>query len=100
MLLDAKAPKSLIHNLTARQRLVEAVFADSIENFMRNFRCASAILNDANYSHLSIRLIKHNATSGNSTSYMLSYMYPVYKAGQGDRGMRPLSPRFLTQVDC
>jgi hypothetical protein len=86
MLLDAKAPNGLIHNLKARQRLVEAVFADSIENFMRNFRCASAILNDADYSHLPIRLIKHNATSGNSTSYMLSYMHPVYKSGQSDSG--------------
>jgi hypothetical protein len=100
MSLDAQAPNSLIRNLIARQRHVELVFADSIEKFMRSFRCASAILNETNYSYLSIRLIKHNATSGNSTSYMLSYMHPVYKAGQRDSGMRPLSPRFLVQADC
>jgi hypothetical protein len=85
--LDAKAPNGLIRNLIARQRLVEAVFTESIEKFMRSFRCASTILSEANYSYLSIRLIKHNATSGNSTSYMLSYMHPVYKAGQRDSGM-------------
>ena len=33
------------------------------------------------------RLIKHNATSGNYSSYMLSYMHPVYRAGQSDSGM-------------
>jgi hypothetical protein len=46
-------------------------------------------------SYLSIRLIKHNATSGNLTSYMLSYMQPVYKAGQRDSGMRPFLPNIL-----
>jgi hypothetical protein len=85
--LDAKAPKGLIRNLIARQRLVEAAFGDNIEKFMRSFRYASAILNETNYSYLSIRLIKHNATSGNSTSYVLSYMHQVYKVGQSDSGM-------------
>lgn len=99
MSLDAKAPNGLIRNLAARQRLVEAAFGDSVEKFMQGFRCASAILNEANYSYLSIRLIKHNATSGNSTSYMLSYMHPVYEAGQRDYGMQPLSPRFPVQAD-
>jgi hypothetical protein len=48
MVLDAKAPDSLIRNLISRRRQVEAAFADGIENFMRSFRCASAILNEGN----------------------------------------------------
>jgi hypothetical protein len=35
---------------------------------------------------LLLRLIKRNATSGSSTSYVLSYMHPVYKVGKGDNG--------------
>jgi hypothetical protein len=75
-----------VQNLTARQRLVKIVFADGIEEFMRRFRSVQDFLNDTFCLLTSIRLIKHNATSGNSTSYMLAYMRPVYKTGQRDSG--------------
>jgi hypothetical protein len=90
--IDASAPGSLLQNLAARQRLVEIVFADGIEEFMRSFRSVQVFLNDTFCLLTPIRLIKHNATSGNSTSYMLAYMRPVYKVGQRDSGTWTFSP--------
>ena len=57
-------------------------------------------LSEGIYSCASFRLIKHNATSGHSTSYMLSYMHPVYKAGQSDSGKWTFVVKTLAHADC
>ena len=44
------------------------------------------------------RVIKRNATTGHATSYMLSYMHPVYRAGQLDHGMYDVSQEWHMRI--